>query len=286
MKIRLRYVLMLVLLLILQNYALRAQENNNFSTQNNVQRMEWTVDSITREALVYIPASAKEKITPLVFAFHGRGGKMLNSKNQYNFHNLWSDAIVVYPQGLVNGGFKMMGGKHAPSTRWQVNPGDDDDRDLKFFDIMLDYFNKNYNVNVRGGVYLTGHSNGGGFVFLLWAERADAFAAVAPTAAAISTHSSNAAILDSIKSRPVFILAGLADELVPYTRASEVIQRILELNKCTSNSTVVSPYLTLYESEVNKRTMTYIHPGRHALPQGVNALIIDFFKNIDKHTCN
>ena len=43
------------------------------------ERRTWTVDSVEREALVYVPAeatrdAAKSKSAPLVFVFHGHGG--------------------------------------------------------------------------------------------------------------------------------------------------------------------------------------------------------------------
>lgn len=261
-----------------QGYSVIAQIKVNASTQNDVQRMEWQVDGVTREALVYIPPTAKDELTPIVFAFHGRGLTMENSSTRYNFQNLWTEAITVYPQGLVNTGVTIKGEPHTASTRWQVNPGDDDDRDLKFFDAMLDYFNKNYKIRTQGGVYLTGHSNGGGFAYLLWAKRANAFAAIALTSAQMSRYSSNAAMLQEIIPVPVFILAGTSDTLVYYSWAEEVIQDILKLNQCTDNKTTVSQNLTLYESLLNKRTMTYIHSGGHAIPTGVNLLMVDFFK--------
>src|SRR5262249_30641551 len=39
-----------------------------------VERVELTVDGVSRVALVYAPASAKTERTPVVFGFHGHGG--------------------------------------------------------------------------------------------------------------------------------------------------------------------------------------------------------------------
>jgi polyhydroxybutyrate depolymerase len=63
-------------------------------------RQEWKVDGVDREALVAAPATAKEKPSPLVFVFHGHGGAMRNAARQFHIHDLWPQAIVVYPQGL------------------------------------------------------------------------------------------------------------------------------------------------------------------------------------------
>ena len=46
------------------------------ATADNLTRMEWKVDGVAREALVYAPAAAKTTPCPVVFAFHGHGGTM------------------------------------------------------------------------------------------------------------------------------------------------------------------------------------------------------------------
>ena len=63
----------------------------------------------------------------------------------------------------------------------QASAGAQEDRDLKFFDAMLADLIKEGRVDERR-VYATGHSNGGAFTYLLWAERGDVFAAFAPSA--------------------------------------------------------------------------------------------------------
>lgn len=47
---------------------------------DNLTRMEWKVDGVNREALVYVPAAAKTAPCPVVFAFHGHGGTMRYAK--------------------------------------------------------------------------------------------------------------------------------------------------------------------------------------------------------------
>lgn len=273
-------MLLLGVLFVQLSFPINAQEKiSNTLAKNNVQRMEWQVNSVVREALVYIPESAKEKLTPIIFGFHGRGGTMQQSSDRYNFQNLWPEAIVVYPQGLIGDGWIMSGKENNPSARWQTNPGNNDNRDLKFFDVMLEYFNSNYKINDHGGVYLTGHSNGGGFVYLLWAERRDALAAIAPTSAQMSKYSPNAFLLNELTSIPVFTLAGKTDHLVLYEWWAEILPDILKLNKCNTVGTSVAQYLTVYKSETNSTTMTYIHPGGHSFPSGANSYIVDFFKN-------
>ena len=72
----------------------------NLAVADNLTRMEWKVDGVTREALVYVPATAKTHPCPVVFAFHGHGGTMRNAANKFACHKFWPEAIVVYMQGL------------------------------------------------------------------------------------------------------------------------------------------------------------------------------------------
>ena len=128
------------------------------------QRMTWTVDGVEREALVYVPAAAKNTATPVVFAFHGHGGTMQFAARRYAFHKLWPEAIAVYPQGLKTPGRLVDLEGKLPG--WQGKAGDQNDRDLKFFDAMLASLKRDYQIDERR-IYSMGHSNGGGFTYLL-----------------------------------------------------------------------------------------------------------------------
>ena len=99
-----------------------------------LKKLTWKVGDVTREALVYAPAPAGKK-PPLVFAFHGHGGKAEYSAKKFAVHQHWPEAVCVYPQGLptpspgIDPQGKMSG--------WQKAVGDQQDRDLDFFDAML-----------------------------------------------------------------------------------------------------------------------------------------------------
>src|SRR5689334_17879651 len=81
---------------------------------------EWTVDGVTREAMVSVPDGAKSQPSPVVFFFHGRGGKMQGAARQA-FEKAWPEAIVVYPQALKTPGLIMdLEGKQFA---WQSKPG-------------------------------------------------------------------------------------------------------------------------------------------------------------------
>ena len=106
---------------------------------------------------------------------------MKYAANKFAYHKHWPEAIVVYMQGLNTPG--TLTDPQGKLPGWQKTFGDQGDRDLKFFDAVLATLKKDYKVDEKR-IYATGHSNGGGFTYLLWAARGDVFAAVAPCAAA------------------------------------------------------------------------------------------------------
>lgn len=141
----------------------------------------WDVDGVKREALIREPAKRTEGGIPVVFDFHGHGGTARNSDRVHHLHEAWPEALVVSMQGLPSPGH--LTDAEGKKAGWQRRPGDQGDRDLKFFDAVLASLKRDYPIDGRR-VYATGHSNGGAFVYLLWATRGDALAACAPVATA------------------------------------------------------------------------------------------------------
>lgn len=94
----------------------------------------WMVDGVRREALVHVPVATGEP-APLVFVFHGHGGTARNAARTFSIHTHWPEAVVVYPQGLNTPG--RLTDPEGRKPGWQHGPGEQGDRDLKFFDAML-----------------------------------------------------------------------------------------------------------------------------------------------------
>lgn len=233
------------------------------------QVMEWKVGDTMRKALVYIPPGAKTTATPVIFAFHGHGGTMENMFKTRRFDQLWPEAIVICPQGLNTAG--QLTDPEGKLPGWQKGIGANDDRDLKFFDTMFAFFQKNYRVDPKR-VYATGHSNGGGFTYLLWATRGPVFAAVAPSAAVA------ARIMNQLKPKPVLHLYGENDMLVKTQWQKSTCQFLLKLNSCSDKGEVVADQAMLYKSASGNPVLIYSHPGGHTYPQAANQVIINFFK--------
>ncbi len=249
-----------------------AQETGGGAQPQGLQRMELKVDGVTREALVAAPAGAKEKAAPLVFVFHGHGGAMQQAARSFSLHTHWPEAIIVYPQGLKTPG--KLTDPEGKRPGWQSGRGDQGDRDLKFFDALLAKLKADFKVDEKR-VYSTGHSNGGGFTYLLWAERGDVFAAMAPSAAVMRQ-------VDRLKPKPVMHLAGEKDALVKFQWQELMMKAVRKVNGCASEGKNYAPGATLYSSESGTPVVTLIHPGGHEFLPAAPALIVKFFKEHTK----
>lgn len=233
-------------------------------------RREWKVDGAAREALVGVPAKAKTEAAPVVFAFHGHGGSMQNAARSFHYHTLWPEAIVVYMQGLKTPG--QLTDPEGKRAGWQHGPGAEGDRDLKFFDVVLASLKQDYRVDEKR-IYATGHSNGGGFTYLLWATRGDQFAAFASSAAVVAKNR------QMLKPKPVLHVAGENDTLVKYAWQQRMMDALRKLNQCGEGQPWRNEkWCTVYSSKSGPPVVTCIHPGTHAFPAEAPAIIVKFFK--------
>lgn len=235
--------------------------------------MHWTVGGIEREALVYIPESAKLNLTPVVFVFHGHGGNMNNILKGKDIDKLWPEAIIVSPQGLNTPG--RLTDPRGELPGWQKGPGDMNDRDLLFFDAMLKTFREAYKIDDKR-IYATGHSNGGGFTYLLMETRNDVLAAAAPSAA------SAVLALSRIKPKPLMHIMGEKDPLVKPEWQEATIKGMLKINSCSKDGQAYATDATLYPSTTGNPLIVYKHKGGHVFPQEAVAVVIQFFKSIVK----
>lgn len=235
--------------------------------------MSWTVKGIEREAIVFTPDSPpKTGGSPLVFAFHGHGGTMRAVARKWKYQAAWPEAIVVYPQGLPTAGVRDPEGKRPG---WQRLPGELEDRDLKFFDAALAGLRKKYTVD-DNRIYVTGFSNGGAFTYLLWDQRPDTFAAVAPCGSLPKEQQRLAT------PKPAFIVSGEKDPRVNIEEQRKAIERIRKIDSATADGKPVGNGHISYDSETGTPVETFIHPGAHVVPPRAPRLIVDFFKSHEK----
>ena len=232
---------------------------------------EWTVGGVTREALVYRPTkTASTGGIPVIFAFHGHGGTMAQAARSFGLQDQWPEALVIYPQGLKTPG--LLTDPDGQRNGWQMTVGVQGDRDLAFFDAMLASVRKERGID-ENRIYATGHSNGGGFTYLLWAQRAEVFAAFAPVAATPA--------MGNIPTvpKPVLHIAGKADPLVKFAWQERTIQMVRKLNGCGAGLPwPADASCTLYPSTKGTPVVTRVHDGGHKYPAEAPGLIVTFFK--------
>ena len=231
-------------------------------------KKEWTVGGLSREALVHVPPAATTTETPVLLAFHGHGGTARHAASKWRYEELWPEAIVVYPQGLATVTRRDPDGKQPG---WQ-NAADKENRDLKLVDAILESLAKDFKL---GRVFATGHSNGGGFVYLLWAERGDRFAAFAPAAAVAG------AKVPHMKPHPAVHVAGRQDPIVPFANQERTMRDVRALDECEDEG---KPWGKgkLYASKRGAPFLEYVHEGGHELPDDAVALIAKFFKELPR----
>ena len=233
----------------------------------------WEVDGVTREAIVYEPLKKTEGKVPLVFDFHGHGGTAKQSARTHRFHEAWPEAIVVYMQGLNTPG--KVTDPEGKKSGWQSAPGDQKDRDLNFFDAVLAAMKKDHPID-GDRIYASGHSNGGGFTYLLWAKRGDTFAAFAPVAAAAGTYFAEA------KPKPLFHAASEKDPLVTYAMQQRTLDRVKKLNGCDNRSEDWAKGCLRYPSKSGTPVVIHLHGEGHKYPEATPALIVKFFQEQTK----
>lgn len=232
------------------------------------QNLTFNVDGSERMALVYVAPPAGTNPAPLVFVFHGHGGNSRQVARSFHIEKEWPEAIVVYMQGLPTAG--QLTDPKGERKGWQAASGDNDDRDLKFFDAVLARLKQDHNVDAKR-IYVTGHSNGGGFTYLLWLTRGDVFAAVAPCAAV-------AKYAMQLKPKSVMHIAGEKDPLVKFSWQQLMMDTVRKVNGCAATGEPWAAECTLYPSTNGTPVVTFIHPGGHVVPPSAPALIVKFFK--------
>ena len=129
--------------------------------------LEFEIEGEARSVLLMVPDVPSAEPRPLVVVFHGRGDDSVAFANAVQLHRDWPEAIVAYPRGEVRPGTSMRG--------WQYRAGEQADRDLQLVDRLLQVAAERFGTRPETA-HAAGFSNGGHFVFLLMAERTEAFA--------------------------------------------------------------------------------------------------------------
>lgn len=220
----------------------------------------WKIDGQRRRAIVYAPAAASPSgKAPLILSFHGRGDDMGNF--QYTgMHRAWPEAVVVYFQGLPSGRDRAAG--------WQVESGQDDDRDLKLVDAALTSLRAKFVID-DARVYAMGFSNGAAFTYLLWAARPQVFAAFAAVAGRLRPSVAPTA------PKPLFHIVGEADRRA-FAGQREDVNTARRVNRVEGAGRSCGPGCSLFGGAAD--VMTWVHSGGHEYPDGTSERITAFLR--------
>jgi polyhydroxybutyrate depolymerase len=226
--------------------------------------LTWNVDGVQRKALVYPPSVATAS-PPVIFAFHGHGGTMETAAMAMRFEDVWPRAVVVYMQGLPIASHVDPAGLR---NGWQQEPGQANDRDLKFFDAALATIRAKYKVQ---RVYVSGFSNGAIFSLLLWAERGKELAGIGVCAGILFP-----TVHPTVPRRLIHI-AGELDHIAVYSKQVETMAQERAINGCSDDGQPIGFGATRYPSTKGAPVMTVIHRGGHVYPPNASSWIVKFF---------
>lgn len=237
----------------------------------------WKVNGLYRSGMVWIPGDQTKRPKngwPCVFVFHGHGGSDRSAMRGFAIEKSWPEAVVIYLKGLPTKGLLTDPEGNRPG--WDMRSEPKENRDIALFDAVLEWAVKEQHID-PARVFVTGHSNGGGFTYTLWAYRGDKLAAVAPSAASAYR------VTELLKPKPAMIMGAQNDPLVKFEWQDAMIRLTKKLNQCRDNGkqwNTGGPNATWYDSATNNPLVTLIHDRGHGMPQDAGQRISDFFKQI------
>jgi polyhydroxybutyrate depolymerase len=236
---------------------------------------QWDVDGTQRTGIICTPDASTHQPPagwPAVFVFHGHGGTAQNIRRQFRIDTLWPEAVVVYLLGLPTVG--QLTDSAGDRAGWDSVDPADKNRDIRFYDVVLKDLIDHQHIDAKR-VFSTGHSNGGGFTFTLWAHRGD-------TLAAIASSSSIASLKDwpLLKPKPAMMSCGRNDPLVKFNWQSRMIDRLKSLNSVAADGKPWETDGTWYDSDGGTPLATIIYDGGHPPPADIGQRVVEFFKTV------
>jgi len=177
----------------------------------------------------------------------------------------WSDAIVVAPQGKPRR-FRNLGSSHRG---WQVSEGEFDDRDLKFFDRLLEVLMETGCVDPTR-VFSTGFSNGAFFSNLLACTRSQSITAIAPVAGGLWAKTCEGSL-------PALVSHGNRDRVVSYSEGEKSFAHWVKHNGCEAAPEITRGDCVSAEN-CSGETVFCSFNGDHKWPRNGSKNIIEFFK--------
>lgn len=222
------------------------------------------VDGSKREYYLNLPSGYDgKKPVPVVWEYHPMGGNAKSGITMYGLNSKLTNVIFVSPQGLGSTpGFPNSGGSDEKMTR-AINT----EIEAKYCTDKSRYF-------------ATGFSYGGSMSFTAACNMSDIFRAIG---AESGSTVSGATCANKKPARMVAIWAthGDADNVLPMSAATSMIQALAKYNGCTTTTTAVdpSPCVAYQGCQEGFPVVWCVRPGDgHGMPSFASAAITKFFQ--------
>jgi len=224
-----------------------------------------TIDSVDRLAYVFAPSQPPAGKPPVLFMFHGHGGSAQTCMRRFYAEKRWPQAVVVYCDGLP---VETAGGN---GKGWQLRAAADN-RDLKFFDALLPKVLDQFHADPHN-VFAWGFSNGGMFVYTLWATRADRFAAFCASGAAIINPG-----VRLTTPEPAFITISGNDPVVPTDLQETALKQAEQTDGSQKTGKQYGDSGTYFAGK--QPIVVWRFNGGHEFPSESFPKLIEFFRSI------
>ena len=252
-----------IFLLAVLIFSCKKTSRELYNNDLNVRRIQH--DGITREYILYVPQSynGSNKV-PLLFNFHGYGGKIKDYINEADMRTVAeaNNFILVYPQGSLLNGF----------SHWNACPAGGDNKsdidDVGFIETLIYGLLSDYNIDMER-IYVAGYSNGGMMAYGLAHYKSNLIAAVASVSGSMldCTGPTN-------HPMPIIHLHGTADEVLPYNGGNEFSSAQSTLDYWINfNNTTTTPTV----NTDNSGGMTIEH---YIYDQGDSSVSVEHYKYI------
>lgn len=222
--------------------------------------------TLTRIFVVRVPAGYDGRTPrPLVIAFHPGGMTAQYMQGRVPVHRVWPEAIAVFPEGFPN----MSGPRPSLQPVWQRAPGDMENRDLAYFDQMMDWLRANHCFNAKQ-LFVMGYSNGAGFVSALACERASLIAGVAIASGRL--------VCAPGEAKPVILNHGMSDATIAYQNGVESASGWAATNRCSAPPKSGAPGCFAADSCAAAPLTMCTFDGGHEYYEPFTKMFVDFFK--------
>jgi poly(3-hydroxybutyrate) depolymerase len=218
------------------------------------------VDGTRRTFILRVPAGY-DGLTPapVIVTFHPFGMSAQYMQARVSPSRTWPEAMTIHAEATG-----------APAA-WQAPADTPANRDLDYFDALLDWLAANACTDPER-LFVLGYSNGAQFASLLACVRTERIAAVASAAGRLPCTPADAV--------PVILSHGLGDRTIAYTEAVSASRAWAEVNRCVAPPRTGTPGCFAAESCGSAPVTLCTSAGGHDYDVTFTAQAIGFFRRV------